>query len=155
MTWFSRLESMIGSWGRLAVTPVMVYEVQGFGQDLVIPWSGRSPDPRINCTKHGSSQSITVVCPILGMTEQAKAWMIAWVREQCVNGEARRERQRLKLSEAQVGAVVGTSEVNISRWERGIRLPRKDAALRYAKALRQMEKIETSTGRLGDVVASS
>ncbi len=89
------------------------------------------------------------------MTEQAKAWMIAWVREQCVNGEARRERQRLKLSEAQVGAVVGTSEVNISRWERGIRLPRKDAALRYAKALRQMEKIETSTGRLGDVVASS
>ena len=63
------------------------------------------------------------------------------VRAMCLNGEARRIREASNLSQPEVAAEVGEcSPVAVSRWERGERLPRGDAALRYLKTLRRLQR---------------
>ena len=57
------------------------------------------------------------------------------LRALCLNGEAREIRESNLLSVAEVAQAVNVSHTAVSRWERGLRVPRGAAALRYAKLL--------------------
>lgn len=60
---------------------------------------------------------------------------LSMVREACTNGEARRIRERHLLSVNEVAHAVGAAPSTLSRWERGQRAPKGEAARRYARFL--------------------
>jgi len=51
------------------------------------------------------------------------------------SGEARRIRIAAGLSQAEVAAAVRTSVSGVSLWERGLRIPRGDGALKYGRLI--------------------
>lgn len=70
------------------------------------------------------------------MTTSARAIeRLAEARALAASGEARRIRQTANLSLLEIGAGVGADPSTIGRWERGERVPRGRAALRYAQLL--------------------
>lgn len=60
---------------------------------------------------------------------------LAYVRAACASGEARRIRLAARLSLADVAGAISADLSAISRWERGERVPRGAAALRYGQLL--------------------
>lgn len=56
------------------------------------------------------------------------------------DGRARDVRMTAGLSQSEVGQAVGVTAAAVSRWERGERLPRTDAAIRYARLLHALTK---------------
>lgn len=65
---------------------------------------------------------------------------LAEVRELAASGEALALRRNARLSQPEVGAVVGVPHPTISRWERGLRRPCGEAALRYLDLLLALRK---------------
>lgn len=66
------------------------------------------------------------------------------LRELTSNGGARAIRESARLSQADVALSVQTDPSTIARWERGERLPRGDAAVRYARLLARLAKATTA-----------
>jgi DNA-binding transcriptional regulator YiaG len=65
---------------------------------------------------------------------------LAEVRLWAESGIARQIRERARLSEAEVAAPIGVTVPTVSRWERGLRIPRGQAALRYHALLKSLDK---------------
>jgi len=63
---------------------------------------------------------------------------LAEIRRLAASGEAKAIRERADLSLREVAGAVGVSPSGLFRWENGERTPRGDAAVRYAKFLRQL-----------------
>jgi DNA-binding transcriptional regulator YiaG len=63
---------------------------------------------------------------------------IAWARRMARSGSARFIREAAGFSASEVARVVGVSPATVSRWERGERIPRADAAERWAELLRKL-----------------
>ena len=59
-------------------------------------------------------------------------------RKLAASGEGRRIRESAGASQSELGAVVGVTNVAISKWEAGTRRPAGAAAIRYARALRAL-----------------
>jgi DNA-binding transcriptional regulator YiaG len=66
------------------------------------------------------------------------------VRRRCRSGEARQIRVSAGLSLPEMAEPVGVDQATVSRWERGARLPRGKAALRYADLLDRLTTPVTS-----------
>ncbi len=63
---------------------------------------------------------------------------IAWVRRLAKSGGARAIREGADISGPELARELGVSPSSLSRWERGLRSPRGDAAKRWAAALRKL-----------------
>ena len=63
------------------------------------------------------------------------------VRHWCVSGEARRIRVAARLSGYQLARLAGVSQPAVSHWERGLRRPHGEAALRYHRALSELQGV--------------
>jgi transcriptional regulator with XRE-family HTH domain len=61
---------------------------------------------------------------------------LRWVRELATSGEARARREAAHLRVAEVAREIGVWPSTLSRWERGLRLPRPEPAARWAAFLR-------------------
>jgi transcriptional regulator with XRE-family HTH domain len=74
---------------------------------------------------------------------------IAWVRRLARNGGARAIRQAAGVSASEVARSIGASPGAVSLWERGLRLPREAAALRYAALLENLSPSGRSSREQG------
>jgi transcriptional regulator with XRE-family HTH domain len=63
---------------------------------------------------------------------------IAWVRRLVKNGGARAIREAAGLSASELARSIEASPGAVSLWERGLRFPREQVALRYATALESL-----------------
>ena len=71
---------------------------------------------------------------------------LAVVRQLAANGTARRLRKAAGLSLYDLARDVGVRAGTISRWETGDRVPRGEAALRYAHLLGELLDVVTMGG---------
>jgi DNA-binding transcriptional regulator YiaG len=79
---------------------------------------------------------------ILGMET---ALLIMEARDAASSGKGERLRQAAGLSQGELADAIGVTPACVSRWEAGIRRPRGDAAVRYARALRELaERLVTA-----------
>lgn len=62
------------------------------------------------------------------------------LRYQTRSGDARRVREAALLSQEDLARSIGVDPTAVSRWERGVALPRGAAALRYAALLDRLSK---------------
>jgi transcriptional regulator with XRE-family HTH domain len=69
------------------------------------------------------------------------ALLLAKTRLMVREGRAQSVRQAAGLSQGEIGQVVGVTAAAVSRWERGNRLPRSEAGLRYARLLDSLAKM--------------
>jgi transcriptional regulator with XRE-family HTH domain len=69
------------------------------------------------------------------------ALLLAKTRLMVREGRAQGVRQAAGLSQGEIGQVVGVTAAAVSRWERGNRLPRSEAGLRYARLLDSLAKM--------------
>jgi transcriptional regulator with XRE-family HTH domain len=75
----------------------------------------------------------------MAVTEHALA-DISTARHAAHDGSLREARLRAKLSQADIAQAVGVTEATVSRWESGIRRPRRAEAQRLAAVLRVLEE---------------
>jgi DNA-binding transcriptional regulator YiaG len=62
------------------------------------------------------------------------------VRTRIKSGEARQIREAARLTQSELARSVGVDHTTLCRWESGERLPRGEAALRYAALLDRLAK---------------
>jgi transcriptional regulator with XRE-family HTH domain len=65
---------------------------------------------------------------------------LAEIRQLAASGKAKAIREHAGLSIREVAGAIDVSPSGIFRWENGERTPRGDAAVRYAKFLRQLSR---------------
>ncbi len=75
------------------------------------------------------------------MTETQRVLLLAQARRYAATGRGRAVREAHSLSLQDLSRGVGTSVASLSRWERGQRQPRGEAALRYAALLAELEQV--------------
>jgi DNA-binding transcriptional regulator YiaG len=75
--------------------------------------------------------------------EATEALRLSELRHLTASGEAAALRQRSRLSLPEVAADCGVTYWTIKRWESGERIPRGEAALRYADLLAALAQAET------------
>jgi transcriptional regulator with XRE-family HTH domain len=63
---------------------------------------------------------------------------VAWVRQLAKNGGARAIREAAGVTASELARSIDASPGAVSLWERGLRLPREAAALRYATVLEEL-----------------
>lgn len=66
---------------------------------------------------------------------------LARVRDAAVSGRAAELRIGARLTQGEIARAIGVSAAAVSRWESGERLPRGDAASRYAALLGALEHV--------------
>jgi DNA-binding transcriptional regulator YiaG len=70
---------------------------------------------------------------------------LAEARALLASGEARRIREAARLSLTDVAGAVGADYSSVGRWERGERVPRGPAAIKYARLLTRLRtQVEAS-----------
>jgi DNA-binding transcriptional regulator YiaG len=74
------------------------------------------------------------------MSGAATLSSLAEARRAASNGRAKATRQAARISQAEIARAVGVSPACISRWESGTRLPKGEAAQRYAEIIRQLAR---------------
>jgi transcriptional regulator with XRE-family HTH domain len=72
--------------------------------------------------------------------------MLIEARAAARSGHAARVRTAADLTQAEVARLVGVTPAAVSLWESGSRRPRGEAALRWARLLRDLEQIATGDG---------
>lgn len=75
------------------------------------------------------------------MDAAEEALAIARVRSWLRTGRAREIRERACLSQADVGAAIGTDGPQVCRWETGAAVPRRGSAVKLALLLDGLEAI--------------
>lgn len=63
------------------------------------------------------------------------ALLLAWMRRSVSDGTARAIREAAQLTQSEMAGPVQVTSDAIGLWERGLRVPTGDAALRYARLL--------------------
>lgn len=63
----------------------------------------------------------------------------SWIREATHSGEAKVIRLAAHLTRAELAQAIPVHPLTVYKWERGLRTPRGDYALRYARLLRALE----------------
>ncbi|MFI1183243.1 helix-turn-helix domain-containing protein [Streptomyces sp. NPDC020799] len=63
---------------------------------------------------------------------------LAWVRAAAMSGTARQARTDARLTLSEIANLCEVDPSTVWRWEQGKRAPRGEAALRYARVLRDL-----------------
>ncbi|MDH6125918.1 helix-turn-helix transcriptional regulator [Kitasatospora sp. GP82] len=63
---------------------------------------------------------------------------LAWVRHAVASGNARAIREKSHLTTGDVASAVQVTPVTVWRWEKNLRSPRGQTALRYGRLLRSL-----------------
>jgi len=79
-------------------------------------------------------------CPIVRDVNINKAGRLARVKAMAASGQAREVRLRCRLSLRDVALAVGVDASTVGRWEGGSRIPRGDAAWRYADLIDRLDR---------------
>lgn len=66
---------------------------------------------------------------------------LAWVRAKCASGEAEAIRLEAAVSRREMADAANVDSTTIWRWEKGVRRPRGEGAVRYASCLRSLARI--------------
>jgi DNA-binding transcriptional regulator YiaG len=66
--------------------------------------------------------------------------VLSEVRQWARSGHALETRERSGTSQAEWATAIGTTVPTISRWERGLRVPRGEIAVRYHALIQSMDK---------------
>jgi transcriptional regulator with XRE-family HTH domain len=74
------------------------------------------------------------------MTKEVVA--VSDTRHAAVDGRLRAVRLKAKLSQADIARAIGVTEATVSRWEAGVRRPRREEAIRLAALLEVLEKAD-------------
>jgi DNA-binding transcriptional regulator YiaG len=91
------------------------------------------------------SMALSESCSYGSSMANSTAERLARLRALLASGEAQRIRQQHYLSLNEIGRSIGSSDGSgVGRWERGERLPRGQAALRYLALLDRLRKSEVS-----------
>jgi DNA-binding transcriptional regulator YiaG len=72
-------------------------------------------------------------------TPQASVLAVAQLRADVASGRVRAIRERARLSQSEVARAVDVHWTTIAHWEAGRRVPRGEAAARYAEFLWQLD----------------
>jgi DNA-binding transcriptional regulator YiaG len=75
---------------------------------------------------------------------QAQALLLADVRSALSSGEAERLRVAAQLSIGEVAQACGVDQSTVWRWERGVRKPRGEAALKYGELIESLRQRSSS-----------
>ncbi|MFE5868885.1 helix-turn-helix domain-containing protein [Streptomyces roseifaciens] len=67
------------------------------------------------------------------------------VRADALSGQARQIRLNTRVSLSELAGLCGVDPSTVWRWEQGIRVPRGEAALRYAQALEVLARSQAKT----------
>jgi DNA-binding transcriptional regulator YiaG len=73
---------------------------------------------------------------VLTVGSMSDVQKVAWVRRVARSGSARVIREAAGLSASEIARAIEVSPAAVSRWERGQRVPREEAAERWADLLR-------------------
>jgi DNA-binding transcriptional regulator YiaG len=65
---------------------------------------------------------------------------LAQLRADLVSGRARAIRERARLTQPELARAVGVSQSAVTQWEAGRRVPRGEAAARYARFLHELDQ---------------
>ncbi|MEU8550250.1 helix-turn-helix transcriptional regulator [Streptomyces roseoverticillatus] len=63
---------------------------------------------------------------------------LAWVRDAALSGTARQARTEAHLTLSEIAELCEVDPSTVWRWEQGMRAPRGEAALRYARVLQAL-----------------
>jgi transcriptional regulator with XRE-family HTH domain len=66
---------------------------------------------------------------------------LAWMRQACINGEAKRIRKAARITQAEIGAACGVTDAAVALWEKGSRMPAGESALAYARLLQDLQAV--------------
>jgi transcriptional regulator with XRE-family HTH domain len=75
------------------------------------------------------------------MTAAQEVLAVARLRADLKSGRARAIREEANLTQPEVARGVGVSQSAIAQWEAGRRVPRGDAAVRYAQFLLDLDQV--------------
>lgn len=76
----------------------------------------------------------------------SKATRLARVKAMAASGEAKRVRTDARLSMRDVAMAVGVDTSTVCKWEAGTRVPRGDAAWRYAELIDGLARRTAASG---------
>ena len=65
---------------------------------------------------------------------------LARIREWTQSGRAKEIREQANVAQAEIARDIGTTSQTVSRWEAGKKTPTGEAALRYLRLLRALER---------------
>lgn len=71
-----------------------------------------------------------------------EALALVQVRSDLRSGRARAIREAAGLSQAEIARPIGVERATVALWEQHRRIPRGDAALRYAELLRRLAALD-------------
>ena len=74
--------------------------------------------------------------------------VIAQLRADLASGRAQQIRERARLSQAEVALALEVPQPTVARWEAG-RMPRREHAVRYARLLRELDRISRTAELTG------
>jgi transcriptional regulator with XRE-family HTH domain len=72
--------------------------------------------------------------------DEGDLMLLVWLHRTLASGEATAIRESAGLSAASVGGAIGVDPTTPWRWENGHRQPRGEAALRYARLLKSLQR---------------
>lgn len=113
----------------------------------MVLWSPPAQPSRSKCTASGTV--ISGICFVIGRVygtsvpanrtvsamDQSDDEVLVAMRRAIVDGRARQLRTAIGLSRAEVARAIGVSPEAVTKWELGQRVPRGQAAVRYARLL--------------------
>ena len=83
-------------------------------------------------------------CLTVEHMEVKRAERLATVKAMAADGSARRVRIAARLSLRDVALAVGVNTSTVGKWETGTRVPRGDAAWRYADLITRLQRAQKS-----------
>lgn len=86
-----------------------------------------------------------MLCLTVADMNASRAGRLARVKTMAADGRARQVRLDARLSLRDVGLAVGVDTSTVGRWERGERIPRGDAAWRYADLIDRLGRQQVAS----------
>lgn len=82
----------------------------------------------------------------MAIMDNGRLFKLVAARRHSVTGTGQEIRKRAKLTRPDVAGAVGVEPITIYRWERALRVPRGEPAIRWAELLETLEQENAEIG---------